>query len=220
MKLRLIGTFAVLAIAAGCQRQSDDRGVANMTPATHDTASTAWKDGGPGAGSAGIGPGPGAGTSAAGGTAPSSGVSQDDREFMTKAAQGGLLEVELGRRADERGAAPEVKAFGDRMVADHTKANRELADLASRKGVTLPTRLDAKGEKKLDDLSKLTGQKFDREYVDSMVDDHKEDVDEFAKEAKDANDPALRDWTAKTLPTLQEHLRMAEDAKAKERQSK
>ncbi|HEY4015813.1 MAG TPA: DUF4142 domain-containing protein [Polyangiaceae bacterium] len=220
MKVRVIGTFAVLAVVAGCQRHSDDRGFTNTQPANNDTSNAAWTEGGAGAGSAGIGPGPGAGTAAAEGIARGPVVSHDDLEFMTHAAEGGLLEVELGRKAEERGTAADVKAFGDRMVSDHTKANRELAALASRKGVSLPTQLDAKGAKKVDDLSKLSGKKFDHEYVDSMVDDHQEDVEEFAKEAKDANDPELRDWATKTLPTLQSHLQMAKDAKAKEHSSK
>jgi putative membrane protein len=137
-------------------------------------------------------------------------VSSSDRRFMEKAAIGGLAEVQMGQLAKDRGMSDEVKSFANRMVADHGKANDELKQLASSKGVTLPADVDKSHKSKMDKLSKMQGPDFDRAYMKDMVGDHKKDVGEFRKEAKKAKDPDLRKWAQNTLPTLEEHLAMAQ----------
>ena len=104
----------------------------------------------------------------------------------------------------------EVKSFGNRMVTDHSKANDELKSIASSKGVSLPTALDKKHQKVADKLGKLSGPDFDRAYMKDMVKDHKEDVSDFRKEAKKAKDPDVQKFAQSTLPTLEEHLAMAQ----------
>jgi putative membrane protein len=129
-------------------------------------------------------------------------------KFAMAAAMGGMMEVEAGRLAAEKGASDEVRQFGQRMVDDHTKANEELMQLASSKGMTLPTAPDPKHASEVQKLSALSGEKFDREYVKMMVKDHKKDVGEFQKAASRGSDPDLKAFAARTLPTLQEHLQM------------
>ena len=131
-----------------------------------------------------------------------------DHKFAMAAAMGGRVEVELGRLAAEKGASDEVRQFGRRMVDDHTKANEELTQLASSKGLTLPTAPDSKHQSEMQKLSALSGEKFDREYVKMMVKDHRQDVGEFQKEASRGADPDLKAFAARSLPTLQEHLQM------------
>ena len=131
--------------------------------------------------------------------------------FMTSAAEGGMAEVEMGRAAVQNASDPKVKQFGQRMIDDHTKANDELKQIASRKNVTLPTSPNAKQKATLDRLSKLQGAAFDRAYMDDMVKDHKEDVAEFQRAANSESDPDVKAFAAKTLPTLQDHLRMAQE---------
>jgi len=139
-------------------------------------------------------------------------VSSGDRKFMEKAAQGGLAEVELGKLATDKASAAEVKQFGQRMVDDHSKANDKLKALATAKGVNLPTGLDRSTQREMDKLSKLSGAEFDREYMKHMVSDHKKDVSEFKSEAKRAKDADVKDFAASTLPTLEEHLKLAQSA--------
>lgn len=131
-----------------------------------------------------------------------------DHKFAMGAAMGGMMEVELGRLAAEKGASDEVWQFGRRMVDDHTKANEELMQLASSKGMTLPTAHDPKHASEMQKLSALTGEKFDREYVKMMVKDHRKDVGEFQKEASRGADPDLKAFASRTLPTIQEHMQM------------
>ncbi|HZZ95042.1 MAG TPA: DUF4142 domain-containing protein [Usitatibacter sp.] len=142
----------------------------------------------------------------------SSQLDHSDRKFLENAAKDGLAEVELGQLASQRAESAEVKQFGQRMVQDHGKANDQLKQLASSKGVDVPTETDKSHQKKMEKLQKLQGAQFDKQYMDDMVKDHKKDVKEFQKEAKSAKDPDVKNFAAQTAPTLQEHLQMAEAA--------
>jgi putative membrane protein len=143
-----------------------------------------------------------------------------DKAFAEKAAVGGLAEVEMGKMAQQKGSSDQVKQFGSRMVDDHSKANDELKQIASSKGITLPTDLDAKHKSKMDKMQKLSGAQFDRAYMDDMVADHKEDVADFKKQASSGKDSDLKAFASKTLPTLEDHLKMAQSTDAAVKGSK
>jgi len=132
-----------------------------------------------------------------------------ERTFLQSASNGGLAEVELGKLAEQHASNADVKNFGARMVKDHTAANKELATLAARKGVSFPTRIDRKDEELRDRLSKLSGPAFDRAYMQEMTADHEHDVAEFHQAAERSSDPEVRDFAAHTLPTLTSHLEEA-----------
>jgi len=138
-----------------------------------------------------------------------------DAKFAMDAAKGGLMEVEMGRMAADHATNADVKQFAQRMVTDHTKANDELKTIASQKGITLPTSIDASAKAKMDKMSHMSGEAFDKAYMDDMVKDHKKDVAEFRKEANGGKDSDIKGFASKTLPTLEEHLKMAEDAHSK-----
>ncbi len=132
----------------------------------------------------------------------------DEKEFMTTAAQGGMAEVKLGELASTKAQNAEVKAFAQKMVTDHGKANAELKDLAKKKNFTLPTDVSEDQKETYDELAKLSGAEFDKEYVKTMVDDHEKDVDAFQEQADDGDDADTKAFAAKTLPTLKSHLEM------------
>jgi putative membrane protein len=138
-----------------------------------------------------------------------------DRTFALEAAKGGLAEVELGKVAVEKASSPDVKQFGQRMIDDHGKASEELKTWASGKNLSLPTELDAKSQATKDRLSKLSGPAFDRAYISDMVRDHNKDVADFQRAEKTCKDADLKAWVQKTLPTLQEHQKMARDISMK-----
>ena len=131
-----------------------------------------------------------------------------DEKFAMEAAVGGMEEVQLGQLAAQKGASDEVRQFGQKMVDDHSKANQDLMQVASGKGWTLPTALDAKHQADVQKLSALSGDAFDRAYVKMMVSDHKKDVGEFQKESARGADADIKSFATRTLPTLQEHLQM------------
>jgi putative membrane protein len=136
-----------------------------------------------------------------------------DAKFAVNAADGGMLEVEVGKLAESKGASKVVKDFGKHLVQDHSKANDELKAIALSKSISLPEALSEKNQKKYDKLNEKSGAEFDKEFIDLMVSDHKDDIDLFEKEADKGNDPELKNFAAGKLPTLKHHLQMAEDAK-------
>lgn len=148
----------------------------------------------------------------AGACAWSCSSTKDSKDFLTEAAQGGMAEVQLGRLATEHASNSVVKQFGQHMVQDHTQANNELARLAAQKGVTLPQDVNSDQKSEGDKLSKLNGAEFDKEYINYMVKDHEEDVETFQTQANKGTDNDVKNFAAKTLPTLQRHLQMAKEA--------
>jgi putative membrane protein len=154
------------------------------------------------------------GTMAASVSAAGSKLSSTDMKFVMNAASGGMMEVQLGQMAQEKGTDQSVKDFGSRMVTDHAKANDELKQLASQKGIQLPAKLERKDQAAIDKLSKVSGD-FDKKYMKDMVKDHKKDVAEFKKAAKKVKDPDLNAWAQKTLPVLEQHLQLAKDTEQK-----
>jgi len=137
-------------------------------------------------------------------------LSNTDRDFVQKAASGGMAEVELGQLAQNNATSQLIKEFGQRMVTDHGQANMELQRIAQNGNFTLPTRPDSKSEAIRRQLSGLQGSAFDTAYTQSMLSDHQEDIAEFQKEAQSGEDPALKAFAQKTLPVLQHHLQMAQ----------
>jgi putative membrane protein len=135
-----------------------------------------------------------------------------DMPFAQAAAIGGMEEVELGRLAVQKASSDNVKQFGQRMIDDHSKAGDDLKTVAAEDNIPLPTELDAKAKATRDRLASLSGSEFDRAYMHDMVQDHEKDVADFQKEASSGMNADLKKFASRTLPTLQEHLRMARDA--------
>jgi putative membrane protein len=130
-----------------------------------------------------------------------------DAQFATKAAQGNMAEVALGKLATEKSQNDDVKKFGQMMVDDHSKAEQDLEGVASKNNWTLPKEVNAQQKAEQQRLEKLSGAAFDRAYVQMMVKDHVKDVAEFKKEAADTSaNPDLKDFVTRTYPTLDNHL--------------
>jgi putative membrane protein len=136
-----------------------------------------------------------------------------DDKFVQLATQAGQKEVNLGNIALERAENPQVKKFAQRMVDDHTKANKELLDILNRKNVTAaaPADKQKQHEKIVEKIAEMRGAQFDRAYVRHLLQDHRKAVALFTAEAKNGQDPALKEFAEKTLPTLKEHLQMAQE---------
>jgi putative membrane protein len=122
-----------------------------------------------------------------------------------------MFQVEAGKLAVQRAGSEEVKKFGQQMIDDHSKADRELTQLAQTKGITLPQNLTREERVDLDMLSKKTGKEFDQAYMSLMVRDHSKDIGEFRKEAQSGKDPDVKAWASKTLTTVESHHSMATD---------
>jgi putative membrane protein len=164
---------------------------------------------GSGSGATGTSGGSTTGSTGAGGSAATG--SSEDRTFIMEAAAGGLAEVELGRLASQKASRSEVKEFGQMMVTDHTKANDQLKKIAQGKGLAGPHALKPEHKEAQDQLSKLSGEAFDRAYMQHMVEDHQQDVALFRKQSTEASDPDVKQFASATLPTLQKHLQRAQE---------
>jgi putative membrane protein len=139
----------------------------------------------------------------------------DDSTFVQKAGSGGLAEVQLGKLAKQKGTNAEVKQFGQRMVTDHTKSNKELAAAAQNVGLTVPTAPLPKHQKKADKLSGMSGAEFDKAYMSAMVKDHAKQLELFQQEAASGKAESLRQLATKTVPVLEQHLTLAREVAAK-----
>jgi putative membrane protein len=181
-----------LALAFGASAQTGTTGTTGAAGSTGSAAATSGSKASTGAGSA------------------SKAARNPDHSFVEKAAIGGMAEVELGNLAQQKASSDQVKQFASRMVQDHGKANDELKQIASSKGMDLPTALDKKHRGDVDRLGKMSGAQFDRAYMSHMVDDHKKDVADFKKASTSAKDSDVKGFASKTLPTLQEHLQLAQ----------
>ena len=149
-----------------------------------------------------------------GGGAPSANaasLTDADRSFVTGAAEAGMAEVEAGKLAESKASSSAVKAFAERMVKDHSKANEDLMALASKKGINPPAEPSAAQRATLSSLQKLSGAEFDEAYAKQMgVQAHQDAVALFERAAKDVNDTDIKAFAVATLPTLKEHLEMSQ----------
>jgi len=179
------------------------------------TGSSSTSGGGSGSSASGGGSAgtvqPGTGTRKSPNSDKASTLAKNDREFIIKAAEGGMHEVEVSKLAASKASDPAVKSFANMLVDDHTKANDELKQLASSKGVELPAAPPKSKRSEAEKLGKMEGTKFDQEYLKEVgVKDHQKDIKDFEKASKDAKDPELKAWVDKTLPKLKEHLAQAQ----------
>ncbi len=137
-------------------------------------------------------------------------LNSQDKSFITDAAEGGLAEIELGRLAQEKAESPKVKDFGQNMIDDHGRASDQLKEIAQKLGVSVPDHVSATQFAEKTKLSAFSGSHFDKSYMENMVKDHRDDIAAFGKEANEGRNPQLKAFASKTLPTLEKHLRMAE----------
>jgi len=137
------------------------------------------------------------------------GKANNAQTFLTHAAQDGEAEIELGRMAQEKAADAKVKDFGARMQKDHGNANAELRAIAAKKGLTIPGGPGPHAAM-MKKLGSLQGAAFDSAYMRAMVDDHAKAVKEFEMATK-SPDAEIKAFAEKTLPTLREHLRLAQE---------
>jgi putative membrane protein len=138
-----------------------------------------------------------------------------DQAFVTKAAQGNSAEVELGKIVAAKSKNPGVKQFAQMMVKDHTTALNELQELAQTKNLNFNDDLTDDAKALQAKLTSDTGKQLDKDYMDSMVEDHQKDVQDFTDQSEKAKDPDVKQWAGKTLPTLQKHLEKAQQIDAK-----
>jgi putative membrane protein len=134
----------------------------------------------------------------------------NDKTFLTEAANINMEEIELGKLAQRRASSTDVKDFGKMMVDGHTKSLNELKNLAEQKDVALPQEASQEGKSTLEELTKADAKSFERMYMDKMVAGHKDAISKFESTRDNTSDADVKAWIIKTLPDLQMHLDHAE----------
>lgn len=140
-------------------------------------------------------------------------ASKADQKFLKEAVQGDLSEVNMGKLAQQNGASDDIKQYGQMLEQDHGQHLQKAQQLAQQMGVTPPTEPMAKSKKVYDRLSKEQGARFDKAFARAMVKDHKEDIAKYEKEAKSKG--PLGTFAQETVPTLQKHLKSAQEIESK-----
>jgi putative membrane protein len=133
-----------------------------------------------------------------------------DKIFLRKAMEGGLAEIQLGKLAAEKASAEDVKAFGQKMVDDHTQLNNSLAPLAKSRGVAEVKAMNKLDQGEYDKLNGLSGDDFDKEYLTYMMKDHHADLREFRTASAATSDPDLKEAIDKATPVIRDHMLMAD----------
>lgn len=134
----------------------------------------------------------------------------EEKMFLRTAAEGGLAEVKFGQLAAQKANSEDVKAFGQKMVDDHTKLNEDMAQIADSLGIMLPKEMNKEDQAEFTKLSALSGNAFDIEYLTYMVKDHHRDLHAFRIEAASQTDPTLHDAVRHAESVIHEHKVMVD----------
>jgi len=145
-------------------------------------------------------------------TAPSANTAPakvDDKKFAKGAALDGLIAVELGKLASQKASRDDIKQFAQRIVDDYTKANDQLKAAAGKDKIQIPDSLDSKHQSRVDKLSKLSGENFDKAFVKEEVKDSEAEVIDYDHEVQGGKDPDVQVFASNMLPTIKQHLEAA-----------
>ncbi len=133
-------------------------------------------------------------------------VSDADKSFVAKVSQGGMYEVQLGKLAERKGTAQDVKDQGNTETHDHMLVGDKLKSIATANGLAFPDKLDTDFQARLDRMSALPNAEFDAAYIADMKKIHDADGAAFAKEAKSGTNPDLKAFAAETHRIVERHL--------------
>ena len=204
---------ACLLALSSCSSSSDtsatttDNAAGTSTAATDSSASAATTPAAGDSSSAMAAQAPG-GTGKADPNGPT-GPHANDNEFMMTAAHSDQNEIQQSKMALAKGVTGAAKEMANKMIADHTKSTADLKQIAAKKGVTLPTDMDADHKAMAPTMEKLSGKAFEQQYIKQMVADHQKTANTMAAHQTMTKDPAIQGFITKTLPVVESHLQMA-----------
>jgi putative membrane protein len=135
-------------------------------------------------------------------------ASQQDKMFVSKALAGGMAEVQLGQLTLQKSSNEQVKQFAQRMIDDHTKLGEQMKPVAEQVGVSVPTKISKKDKTTIAKLGTLSGAAYDQAYIKDMLQDHKQDLNEFQMEASSGQDQTVKDAASQGSQLIAQHLQM------------
>ncbi len=138
-------------------------------------------------------------------------TASQDKMFLQKAGEGGMAEIQMGKLAAKKGTSPDVKSFGQKMVEDHTKMLSDMKPICMKMGVKTPTKLNSEHQMDYKKLAAMSGDKFDKEYIKMMVEDHHKDLSEFKAEESSTSNADLKSTVSQGTQVIQQHSDMIDD---------
>jgi putative membrane protein len=134
-------------------------------------------------------------------------LSMKDRQFLMKAASGGLAEVKSAQLAVEKAQSDDVKVkqAAQKILDDHQKTNDQLKQIAAAHDIAMPTEVSSEDKQSMQKLQRASGSEFDRMYMREMMKDHEKAIAEFQRAARELQDPQLREFATTQLPILRQH---------------
>jgi putative membrane protein len=141
----------------------------------------------------------------------------DDKRFAKDVALTAMSEVEVGKLAAQKASRDDIKQLGQKIVDDHAKAGDQLKEAASKNNIQIPDALDSKHQSRIDKLSKLSGEEFDKAFIKEQLKDQEAEVRDFSDEAQSGTDPNVKQFASNMLPMLQEELTMVKSLSKSEK---
>ena len=141
-------------------------------------------------------------------------ASGPDQKFAMMVAQTDLAEIQVGKLALQKGSSEQVKTIAQKLIDDHTKTSEAMKQIASTKGLTLPTEPDAKHKALATKLESESGAQFDKDFLAANSMDHHKVIAAFQKEASSGTDAQIKGFATQFLPAIQEHSKMIDEAKS------
>lgn len=140
---------------------------------------------------------------------PKSELSKLDHEFVTKAAQDGIIEIEMAKLAQKKAKSSELRDFADTMLDDHAHVKETLMQMADKMGLKLSTELSEEHRKMLDKFQHYEGDEFENAFVSTVIEEHEKDVNLYHSESEHGGNEELKRFAADIAPILERHLSMA-----------
>jgi putative membrane protein len=150
-------------------------------------------------------------------SAQTSNLSQSDKTFLDMAADANMSEAYLGKMAENKASETSVKDFGQKMIRDHTDAYEALTILANKIGATIPKGIDVRRYRIVEELMHAKSGRFDRSFLREEVQDHEKALVEFRSEANHGQNVDVKAYASKMIPTLEQHLQIAQSLAKSER---
>lgn len=192
--------------------QSDTSGASSAAPSSGTSASDASTDTSGASGTAGQSASGASDTAAGKSAAGGKTLSKGDQNIMRELTQANLAEIEAGKIALSQSKNDQVRNFAQKMIDDHTQAQRDLEQLAQSKGMTLPTEANNKHKAAAKKLSALEGDKFDKQYMSQGgMRDHRDTHKLLQRAQTRATDPELKELVTRMEPIVSQHMTMAQD---------
>ncbi len=207
-----IGLLAMMFGAGPTYAQTGQESPSSASPPETSGSSATTGGSASGAGSAMESKSSGSSAGSSSASQGGSSLSQSDQNMMKQLSYANMAEIEAAQMALDKSQDQQVKTFAQKMIDDHTKASDQLRDIADAKNVKLPTELDAKHKKEVQNLSKLSGDKFDKKYLSQGgVSDHRQVQQLLSRIEKRAKDDQLKTLASTLMPTINEHWQMAKE---------